>query len=91
MPTPRLGQRRRPCTTIVAEIIAAEHEHVAVGEVDQLEDAVDERVAERRRGRTGRRCVIPIRRDSEERAPVLTRLTPSHATTMPDQQEPEAP
>ena len=26
---------------------AAEHEHVAVGEVDQLEDAVDERVPER--------------------------------------------
>ena len=26
---------------------AAEHEHVAVGEVDQLEDAVDERVAQR--------------------------------------------
>ncbi len=24
----------------------ADHEHVAVGEVDQLEDAVDERVAE---------------------------------------------
>ncbi len=26
---------------------AAEHEHVAMGEVDQLEDAVDERVAQR--------------------------------------------
>ena len=32
---------------IVAGEHAAEHEHVAVREVDQLEDPVDERVAER--------------------------------------------
>ena len=39
---------------------AAEHEHVAVREVDQLEDAVDERVAQRDRARRRAPLVSPI-------------------------------
>ena len=39
--------RPKKCVPIGDREHAAEHEHVAVREVDQLEDAVDERVAER--------------------------------------------
>ena len=48
----------------------AEHEHVAVGEVDQLEDAVDERVAERDE-RVERAVRQPDQEDPEELVPVL--------------------
>ena len=45
--TSTLPDAPRPnALTSVTVIIAAEHEHVAVREVDQLEDPVDERVAE---------------------------------------------
>ena len=77
VPAPLAAVRgRRPSTANVAAIIAAEHEHVAVREVDQLEDAVDERVAERdeRVDRTRRE---PDQEDLDEVAGVLTRLTPS--------------
>ena len=62
---------------IVATSIAAEHEHVAVREVDQLEDSVDERVAERDQ------AVYRTVRDADQeggcrtRTASLTRLTSS--------------
>ena len=46
---PRAGRRgeARACANSADRDERADHEHVAVGEVDQLDDAVDERVAER--------------------------------------------
>ena len=62
---------------------AAEHEHVAVREVDQLEDPVDERVAERDE-RVDGAVREPDERDGEEvgRRP-CTKLTASQRTSKP--------
>ena len=58
-----------------------EHEHVAVGEVDQLEDAVDE-VAERHQ-RIQPAVQSPIRKTRNHCSGAWTRLTTSHAHTSP--------
>ena len=52
----------------VSAMNAAEHEHVAVGEVDQLEDAVDHRVPERDQGVEGADRE-PDQEDPEEQVP----------------------
>ena len=51
-----------------------DHEHVAVGEVDQLDDAVDERVADRdeRPDRSVGDAVLPGSRRACVRLPSLT-------------------
>ena len=66
----------------------ADHEHVAVGEVDQLEDAVDERVAESDE-RVERAAREPDERELDERAPVLDQVDGEPRDDERDEDEPD--
>ena len=66
----------------------ADHEHVAVGEVDQLEDAVDERVAERDE-RVERAVRQPDQEDPEELVPVLRQVDAQPDDDERDEGEPD--
>ena len=67
----------------------ADHEHVAVGEVDQLEDPVDERVAERNEG-VERAPRQPRQAELEERAPVLLEVDREPRDDEDDETQPDA-
>ncbi len=66
----------------------ADHEHVAVGEVDQLEDAVDERVAERDEC-VERAVREPDQEDSEEEVPVVDEVLDQPADDDCDERKPD--
>ena len=66
----------------------ADHEHVAVGEVDQLEDAVDERVAERDEC-VERAVREPDLEDPEEQVPVLDEVDDQPGDDEGDEKQPD--
>ena len=70
---------------IVAGDHPAEHEHVAVREVDQLEDAVDERVAERDE-RVDGAVREPDERDREEVRRALDEVHAEPEDEQPDEE-----
>ena len=67
---------------------AADHEHVAVGEVDQLEDAVDERVPERDEG-VERPVRQPDEEDTEEERPVIDEVLGEPSDEDRDERQPD--